>query len=648
MRAFAILLAQAWLVAASARRLEWRVTRGGAGLVPRLLAFQVLAAAQVVAVGLILGYTGRLFTPAILAAHLGIFLLAFMLTRADAPQPPIASALGSLARAFRAWPRQERWAALGIASVVALLVSTSALAEHVTHDALSYRLSRIGYWLQQGSIRHFPTNEARQSYQPLNADLLMLWLTHPFRSGYPLAALAQSWGGVLLLLSAWRVAAELALSRAARLGALALVLGMPAVLVQFTTSQNDLVTAGLAAAAVCLGLASRRNERLALPAWLALSLAIGSKGTVLYAAPGLSALAWMTSPRRIPGFAGVRRHAAFAAASVALLASPRYVENLLAWGDPFAPPALYADHVGQTAAGSLGHKAALNLATYAAQALDPKANAAVLAPALRPLWLPLVAALPEGDAFAIHAYPRSSSLRFFSEQPLHNADTASLGLVVPLLALAGALVALRRARRRRAAEDRLALGLAAFAALFFLCLAAFFVWWPTNVRFFSLVAVPLAALAALALEALRGRARLLPWAAAVALVAALSFEVFTGSINAGWRALPRGARPELPWWGDHLAERAVVASLAPGTRLGVLLPGNTVLAGLFRGDRGVRIFFVPEESARQAGTAAEVIRQNGLDALLARPAPPAGAARLWLVPTGAEPMLLFLPPSPAR
>lgn len=648
MRAFAILLAQAWLVAASARKLEWRVTRGDASRVARLLAFQVLAAAQVVAVGLVLGYTGRLFTAAILAAHAVIFLSVWLATRAGAPPETVRSALGSLARAIRAWPSRERWLALGIASVVALLVATGTLAEHVTHDALSYRLSRIGYWLQEASIRHFATNEARQSYQPMNADLLMLWLTHPFRTGYPLATLAQSWGGVLVLLSAFGVAGELGLSRPARLGAIALVLGMPAVLLQFTTSQNDLVTAGLVSTTVCLGLASLRDPRLALPAWLALALALGAKGTVFYTAPGLVALAVVMAAAAGFDRRSLARHAVCATACVALLASPRYLENLLAWGDPFAPPELYADHVGSTAASGLGAKAALNLTTYAAQALDPKANAAVLAPLLAPAFHALVAALPEGDAFAIHAYPRRSSLLFFSGQPLHNADTASLGIVTPLLALAGAWIAIVRVLRRRGPPDVLAPGLAVFAALFFLCLAAFFVWWPTNVRFFSLVAVPVATLAALALETLRGRTRLVAWVSAVALGAAIAFEVFTGSINGGWRALPRTARPGLPWWGDHRAERGVVGSLAPGTRLGVLLPGNTVLAGLFRSESAVRVSFVTEASAEQAGTAAEVMRRHRLDALLARPAPPAGDARYWIIPTATQPMLLFLPASKAR
>jgi hypothetical protein len=108
---------------------------------------------------------------------------------------------------------------------------------------------------QEGSLRHFPTNEPRHSYMPINVDLVMLWFTHPFSAGFPFTTLAQVWGAGLLLLSTWSLASAAGLCRRGRLGALALVLGMPSVLVQVTTTQSDLLTAGLASAALLPGLA---------------------------------------------------------------------------------------------------------------------------------------------------------------------------------------------------------------------------------------------------------------------------------------------------------------------------------------------------------------------------------------------------------
>jgi hypothetical protein len=640
----AVVLVQAVLVAESARRLERRIGGRERPLALRWLAVQVLALAQVVAALLALGYAGQLRTPAILLVHLAIVAgVAGLDRRRPAPSP--AAPLGrSTATAFRAWPSRDRWLAAGLAAVVLVLALTGVLGHHATHDALSYRLSRIGFWLQEGSIRHFPTNEPRHSYSPVNVDLVMVWLTHPFRLGFPLATLAQAWGGGLLLLSAWWLAGRAGLGRTSRLGVLALVLGMPSTLVQLMASQSDLLTAGLLWAGLALLLESLGEPRRAVPAWLAIAMAAGAKGTVFFAGPGLLLLVAAAPRARELTPRALGRHALCALACAAALAAPRYVENLLAWGDPFAPPGQYAAHQGEVAPATIGAKASLNAITYVAEAIDPSSNPAALAPGLRPAWEALVTRLPDADPFAGPVYPRRGSLLFFSRLPLRNADTLSTGAVVPLLALAGAVVvgstALRRGWRP---EERLAAGLGAFALVFGAVFSALFLWWPTNVRFFSLVAVPLAVLAARALQALPSPVRRPSWLLAVALGTAIGAEVYAGTVNAGWRVLGPPPRALLPWWGDHLAEIAVVQSLPPGSRLAAALPRNTVLAGLFRGGSDVRVLFVPLDDLAQESDGPSFLRSRGLDALLTTPGRAKGA-RPVLVPTGSSrPLVLHLP-----
>ena len=111
-------------------------------------------------------------------------------------------------------------------------------------------------------------------------------------------------------------------------------------------------------------------------------------------------------------------------------------------------------------------------------------------------------------------------------------------------------------------------------------------------------------------------------------------EVYAGTVNAGWRALSEPPRAFLPWWGDHLAERAVARALPPRATLGVALPPNTVLAGLFRAGNGVRVVFVPFEAVAAAGNGLALLRSERLDALLTIPGLAAGGARVVFVPTG--------------
>ena len=86
-------------------------------------------------------------------------------------------------------------------------------------------------------------------------------------------------------------------------------------------------------------------------------------------------------------------------------------------------------------------------------------------------------------------------------------------------------------------------------------------------------------------------------------------------------------------------------SLPAGSRLGVALPGNTVLAGLFRQEPEVSISFLPLDAVAEASDAASLLRAARLDALLMRPGLPAGAARLILVPAGGQgPFVLLVRP----
>jgi hypothetical protein len=620
------------------RRLERRLVGAGSATA-RLLSAAVLAAAQAIGIGLLLGYLGRLGTVQIVLGEGALLLALWMLDR-RLPVSGTAPLAGTVVRAVHTLSPRERRLGAALAFAVGMVALTGVLGERLSHDALSYRLSRIGYWLQEGSVRHFPTNELRQSYSPIDADLLMLWLTHPFRSGYPLVTLAQAWGGAMLMLATWMLARASGLGRGAALGAVTLAVGAPCVLVQFGTSQNDLVTAGLATAALALGQASLDDRRLILPAWLALSLALGAKSTALFLLPGFAAFALSVAVQRRLGRSRLALHAGAAVACLALFALPRYAENQAAWGDPFAPRAFYAAHRGPVSFATVLPKMELNLATYAAQTLDPHSNPAVLERWLRPAWKRLVAALPEGDPYTGPVYPRRSSLRFFADLPLCTADTLFLGLALPALATIGAVVSVRRRREARASLSPA--WLAAVAALFVVGLGVAFQWWPTNGRFFSLVAAPLGVLAACALAALPPTGRLLGWVVAASLVAAAGFEVYFGSTNSGWRTLPGRPPPDLAYWVDHLSEERLVRALPPASRLGVALPGYSVLAGLFRGGSDVRVRFVPLQLLRTENTASTVLSSEGLDALLTRPPIRAGNARMLLLRGGTGSFALYL------
>ena len=82
-----------------------------------------------------------------------------------------------------------------------VLLTTALFANPLNHDSLAYRLPRLSYWLQEGSIRHFDSTDVRHNYLGVNAELITAWILAPFSSGYLLTSLLQGASAIMLLLS---------------------------------------------------------------------------------------------------------------------------------------------------------------------------------------------------------------------------------------------------------------------------------------------------------------------------------------------------------------------------------------------------------------------------------------------------------------
>jgi hypothetical protein len=611
--------AAAGLVAVSSHRLLGRCCPEATQSAPVYLAsLALVAVAQVVATGLALGYTSRLSTGSILLAHAAVALGSALL-RPRTPEAVPFRRMAELARlSLGRWTAVEKALGAGLVCVLAAAAVTGLLGEPLTHDALSYRLSRVAYWLQEGSIRHFPTNEPRQNLMPVNGDLVMVFLTHPFRVGFPLVSLSQALGGALVLLSTWILSGIVGLSRLGRLTAAYLVLGMPNVFVQTMTSQNDLLHAGLVGAGLALLLRGIAGAGLAVPAWLGFALGIGSKGTVFYWAPGLALITLVAVLALRPSARRLAQHGAAAVLLIAVLGAPRYVENQARYGDPFGPPEMYA--LAHGPASDPLERAWLNLRSYGAQALEPASNPAGISGLLQRPWRWLVESLPESDPHTVAAYPRKKNLRFYADQPSRNADVVSSGALAPFLAGLGGALAVTRLRRRESRRDAaLVLSLAASALLFALSFSAAFVWWPVNFRYFTLIAPPVAVAGASAVAWVARKIGAAAWLVPLGWAAVLIPTLYLGTANSGLRAV--GPEPGVfPFYGQHVGQKTMMLDIVPERSVvGVALPFNSVLAGFFRTGRTARIVFLRPQALADHPTAGEALSAFGLFAAVTPP-----------------------------
>lgn len=584
----------AWLavraIAAQARGLE------------RALGWGLAALMLIVGAGVLLGATGGLGLRGFLAVH-GVALALLLGVRRRHWRDDAA--------AVRALPR-ELWgelAASPVERVLVLLLGAVGLsflvlastAQPVVFDALTYRLSRVGHWLQEGRIVSIATDDARLNYMAVAPDVVMAWLLTGTSAGFHLAALAQAFGGLLALGATIGLARLTGLSRLGALGAAGLLLGLPNVTPQFTSAYTDLFTTGVLASGYYLWFAALQRGQGSWLGGAAAGLALGSKGTVVYFAPGLVLVTAWLAWRYRAGLAAWGRTFAGGVLAVAVFVLPLLVRNHEAYGHLLGPPEFIAWHQGK---GS-DEKLRLNLTSAFVQACEPNSQPPWWRGPVAQVGAGVMRSLPRQDPYAFDGIDRRANLEKIYAVDAPDADVASTGVWLPALALVAATVAWRRRRERDAG---LALAWAVALAGFVLFLHWRLQWHPYLFRFLVLGAPWLAVLVAWWLQSLPRRLGALAWAAAAAVALHGFSAAMTDTYQSGWPATMRPGQSTGYHVFSHL--RAWARTLdRPGEPLRPALAVNAPLAAFYRLESGRWV--APEKLSALAGRRAEDVVRPG-------------------------------------
>ncbi|HYF52467.1 MAG TPA: glycosyltransferase family 39 protein [Planctomycetota bacterium] len=320
----------------------------------RSLGSAIIAAGMIVGAAEFLSLSGQLGNPhAWVSLHGLLFLIGLRFIRRD-PAVNI--------RAVSGIPFALRW--MGLLYIGIFLVAVCTPAN--TWDSLSYHLARVAYYLQQGHLGHFQTNDIRQVSFGCNAELLMLWSMVFLRSDV-LAPLVQFSAAVFCGAAVYGIARSLGLRRGYAVICVPLLLGAPQIALQSSSTQNDLTTAALVAGAVYFLIAWAQSGMSAhgFIAAVALGLAAGTKPTSWLFAPGVALFVLFLAARRktltTPNFL---RLAAACAMALSVFCMPHLLRNLQATGH------LLAQHPSvQAVDPSLGTTAATAL-RYGCELLD--------------------------------------------------------------------------------------------------------------------------------------------------------------------------------------------------------------------------------------------------------------------------------------
>jgi 4-amino-4-deoxy-L-arabinose transferase-like glycosyltransferase len=154
-------------------------------------------------------------------------------------------------------------------------------------DSLTYHMSRIMYWLSNESVEHFPTHIIRHLYQPPFAEFFILNLNLLNGNDY-LSNSVQWLFLVFTVIATWSLLDFFPVNRFYKLLAAILIITIPAVELQSSTTKNDIVCGFFIITALYFTIRTYYEPSLKNFFFLGLAIGLGvlTKGTAyLFLAP---------------------------------------------------------------------------------------------------------------------------------------------------------------------------------------------------------------------------------------------------------------------------------------------------------------------------------------------------------------------------
>jgi len=311
--------------------------------IEKILAFILLAAANIVLSTYILSEFSFISAPGYLITHAFFALASWGLQFKFGKQFKSAEIEvkddGQSSHVFDYFPK---WLLIGLLSVIlftALInLFLSVYAPPNNWDSMTYHMSRVGYWLQHGSLHHYYTHKWSQNALPPNAEIIILWSVTLSKSDI-LANMVQWIAYCGIGLAIYLIARILGHGQRSSVFASLIYLSLPTVVLQSSSTQNDLVVTFFAIGFFYFfhsGL-KKKNYRKLLLSGVAFGLAVGTKLTILYILPasGIASLILLRIFKSKISF--YARWCVFCFVGMLLFGSYNYFQNLQTYGNPISP-----------------------------------------------------------------------------------------------------------------------------------------------------------------------------------------------------------------------------------------------------------------------------------------------------------------------
>jgi hypothetical protein len=227
----------------------------------------------------------------------------------------------------------EKGLLLGVLFLCFSTFLTAVIAPPNNWDSMTYHMSRVVHWLQNGSVRHYPTHILRQLELNPWAEFAITQF-QALSGNDRFANLVQWFSMVGSLIGATLIARQLGALRRGQILTAVILVSIPMGILQASSTQNDYV---LSFWLLCFIWSGMRLKKTWNSGWLvitsaSLGLAILTKGTAyLYALPFAFWLTW--GVMKISPLRAITLAFAFAF-SIFVLNSGHYTRNFLLFSNP--------------------------------------------------------------------------------------------------------------------------------------------------------------------------------------------------------------------------------------------------------------------------------------------------------------------------
>jgi len=246
-------------------------------------------------------------------------------------------------RDLREW--RKRWAhagamdclLLGAALAVVLLPTLliAVVCPPNNLDSMTYHMTKVMHWIQNGSVAHYPTSGPRQLYLSPWAEFAIMHL-QILSGGDHLANLVQWFAMCGSIVGVTLIAQELGASGRVQACSAIIVATLPMGILQATSTQNDFVVSFWLVCFVYFGLLLLQEWRpaYAVAAGAALGLAILTKGTAYIFA--LPFVVWFACAGLKNRWRSAGKFVLTLALLVVALNSGHWMRNYRLWGNPLS------------------------------------------------------------------------------------------------------------------------------------------------------------------------------------------------------------------------------------------------------------------------------------------------------------------------